>query len=234
MRFTTADTLPLDALTRLWNRGYAGYLMPVDFSAERMRAHLDTASVDLSLSPVLLDDDEAEPAGFSLLGVRGGRCWVGGLGLAPEARGRGLSHGLFREQLDRARSAGLARLHLEVLVENEVARRVYAAGGLETTRRLVFLEGTLPGGCSGEDGSEEGDASSTAGGSEVARATIPSAVGGMPASAHGVLRSPRTRGEGPGKGGGLRRHEVGPDVHDVPPAAALPHLTGLHRAWPAC
>lgn len=72
----------------------------------------------------------------------GERGWIGGFGIAPSHRGRGLAAGLMREQLDVARDSGVRHVQLEVLTQNW-AGRSYARAGFVTTRRLLVLQGTL-------------------------------------------------------------------------------------------
>jgi ribosomal protein S18 acetylase RimI-like enzyme len=73
------------------------------------------------------------------LGERG---WIGGFGIAPSHRGRGLAAGLLREQLAVARESGVHCVQLEVLTQNWAARS-YERAGFVTTRRLSVLHGTL-------------------------------------------------------------------------------------------
>jgi hypothetical protein len=80
----------------------------------------------------------------SVQNLSGERAWIGGFGIAPSHRGRGLAVGLMREQLDVARESGVRRAHLEVLTQNWAARS-YERAGFVTTRRLSVLQGTLGG-----------------------------------------------------------------------------------------
>lgn len=72
----------------------------------------------------------------------GERGWIGGFGIAPSHRGRGLAAGLMREQLEVARESGVLHVQLEVLTQNWAARS-YERAGFVTTRRLLVLQGTL-------------------------------------------------------------------------------------------
>ena len=134
-RFTTAE------LARLWNQGYEGYFVPITFSETQMEAHLRCGDIDLGRSLVLVDG--GTPAGFSYLGVRGNRGWIGGFGIAPSHRGRGLSYPLFAEHVRRIAEDGPARVQLEVFTQNWAAK-VYERAGFRTTRRLPYLVGAAP------------------------------------------------------------------------------------------
>jgi GNAT superfamily N-acetyltransferase len=140
-------------LVEAWNAAYHGYFVPMRRAAEDLRVHYRVGSIDLDRSIVRAEGDR--PVALSLLGVRagvasgvgsGGACglrgWVGGFGVAPSHRGRGLAGELLEEQLAVARSSGIARVVLEVLEQNW-ARRVYERSGFVITRRLLVLTGSL-------------------------------------------------------------------------------------------
>ncbi len=145
------DTLPASAfslseLTDSWNLGYADYFVPLRFTEGILRQHFRAGDIDLERSVVLVEAGAL--VGFSFLGVRGRRGWVGGLGVAPAYRGRGLSRAVLEAQLAVVRAAGLDVMQLEVLTQNW-AQKVYARAGFTVTRRLVKLAGSLPGAARG-------------------------------------------------------------------------------------
>lgn len=148
MQLIPASQFTLAERTRLWNLGYDGYFVPVQFTEAQMGTWTRCADFDLDHSLVLVDGDG--PAGFSYLGVRGTRGWIGGFGITPEFRGKGLAYTLFADHVAHIRSSmPLTSVQLEVLVENW-AWKVYARAGFAKTRRLTVLQGTLPaGGSSG-------------------------------------------------------------------------------------
>jgi ribosomal protein S18 acetylase RimI-like enzyme len=133
--FTTAE------LSALWNQGYEGYFVPIAFDEAQLAAHLRSGDIDLARSVVLVDGEL--PVGFSLLGVRGERGWIGGFGIAPSHRGQALSYPLFAEHVRRIREDGPAHVQLEVFEQNW-ARKVYEAAGFHVTRRLPYLVGAAP------------------------------------------------------------------------------------------
>ncbi len=65
----------------------------------------------------------------ALLAFRGTRAWVGGFGVAPGHRGRGLGQQCAEEMLKTAAQQGAQTIELEVFVENDAARRVYEKVG---------------------------------------------------------------------------------------------------------
>lgn len=144
MRALPASALGPGRLVEVWNLAYAGYFVPMSWGVEQLERHVRAGSVDLDRSLVWYAHDE--PIGLSLLGARpsptGERGWIGGFGVAPEHRGRGLSVGLMREHLEHLRSVGPRRVQLEVLTQNWAVRS-YERAGFTTTRRLTVLRGEL-------------------------------------------------------------------------------------------
>jgi len=105
--------------------------------AEDSRVH----DVDLSASFLALSDNR--PVGVTLVGRRGDRAWIGGMGVHPTIRGRGLGTKLMFRTQDRLRAQGARTIELEVLVENDVARRCYARAGFAARRRYYCFRGTV-------------------------------------------------------------------------------------------
>jgi len=129
-----------EALAALFNRGYVDYQVPLTLDAVSLRGHIALNDVDLGASRVAVRD--GEPLAFALLGVRdaaapgGGRGWIGGMGVAPEARGAGLGTAITEATLAEARRLRLGVVDLEVLEQNLHAARIYEALGFRDTRRL--------------------------------------------------------------------------------------------------
>lgn len=144
MRALPASVLGPARLVEVWNLAYAGYFVPMSWGVEQLERHVLAGSVDLDRSLVWCADDE--PIALSLLGVRpsstGEHGWIGGFGVVPAHRGRGLSVGLMREHLEHLRSVGPRRVQLEVLTQNWAVRS-YERAGFTTTRRLTVLRGEL-------------------------------------------------------------------------------------------
>ena len=145
-RLTPASDLGLSELAELFTRAYAGYEVPM---------HVDAGSIafmheafDLEPGRSWVAWREGRPVGLAMLGVRGRCGWVGGMGVAAEARRQGVGEELMRALLDSARVAGVRRVQLEVLERNAGARALYEKLGFRTFRKLdVFLwEQPPPGG----------------------------------------------------------------------------------------
>lgn len=124
---------------RALNRVFEQYLLPMSFTAEQLRLHVTCNDIDEAFSP-LWYDRSGEVIGAAMLGVRGTRGWIGGFGIAPAYRGKKYAALLLEQIVAAARARGLTELALEVLSENAVARKVYAAAGFAVTRKLVSLQ----------------------------------------------------------------------------------------------
>lgn len=138
MRLTRLDTLDLPGQVAAFNLVYTAYVVPATVDEVWMAQHMSANDIDLARSPLLVDDAGAV-AGMALLGVRGERGWVGGFGIAPDHRGRGLGRRLIQETIAGARAAGIRELQLEVITTNSAAIRTYERASFVRTRDLLVL-----------------------------------------------------------------------------------------------
>jgi ribosomal protein S18 acetylase RimI-like enzyme len=130
MTIVPADTFDFSELAALFSAGYEGYYVPVHVDAATLEFMVGAWDIDLSRSCVALSGDE--PVGMVMLGVRGGHGWIGGLGVAPAARRRGVGRALMEAVLARAP----ADVSLEVIEQNEPAIRLYDELGFARQRIL--------------------------------------------------------------------------------------------------
>jgi ribosomal protein S18 acetylase RimI-like enzyme len=124
--FVPADTLPIDELAALFNAGYEGYVVPFRVDASQLENMIAAWHIDRSRSRV------APGEGVALLGIRGERGWIGGLGIVPAARRRGLGRALMEAVLAEAPPV----VTLEVIEQNEPALRLYENLGFQRVRLL--------------------------------------------------------------------------------------------------
>lgn len=103
--------------------------------AAGFRAHVERNDVDLARSRRWTVDGAL--SGFVLLAFRGERAWVGGFGVVPEFRGRGLAQRYVDDALAIARASGAVTVELEVLVHNGRAIRLYERAGFAPVDELV-------------------------------------------------------------------------------------------------
>ena len=138
VRFVPAATVSLEAFAAAFTSAFEGYPVDVAVDAAWLARRARYEQHDLVNSLVAFDG--AEVAGMAVLAVRGTRGWVGGFGVVPAWRGRGLGRRLMSELVARARAAGLRRLSLEVLAGNTAALRLYERAGMRVTRDLLVME----------------------------------------------------------------------------------------------
>lgn len=134
VRIAPAATLPHAERAALWTGAFSDYFTPGAFTAESLAAFEKAFDLDREGSRVAFEDDR--PVAFAMLGIRGTRGWVGGMGVIPAARRRGHGESVMRAVIDAARERGLASLGLEVLVQNTPAIPLYEALGFRTLRKL--------------------------------------------------------------------------------------------------
>jgi RimJ/RimL family protein N-acetyltransferase len=133
-------------LAAAFNTVYTDYVVPFVMSEAAARQHVASYAIAPERS-ILWRDPSGAVVGLAALGVRGERGWVGGFGIAPDWRGRGLSGPLLARLLELARAGGLRRVQLEVITSNARAIRTYERAGFRRTRDLLFLtrdEGAAP------------------------------------------------------------------------------------------
>ncbi|WP_260871643.1 GNAT family N-acetyltransferase [Bacillus sp. X1(2014)] len=128
-----------------WNRGFEGYFVKLEMTAEMFFNRLVNEGLSLEHSLVAYDGDK--PVAIVLNGFRvieGKKTsWNGGTGIAPEYRGRGVSKLLMEAALNVYAEEGVQVATLEAIKENERAIRLYQRFGYVITDSLVYLSGTL-------------------------------------------------------------------------------------------
>jgi len=130
----SAASLDHAALTALFSEAYHDYDTPLHVDAAALTFMMDCFDLDREASRVLRLG--GTPAAFAMLGIRGAHGWIGGMGVPPEFRRRGLGEQVMRAVLEEAKRRGLTEVGLEVLVQNAPAIALYRRLGFETTRRV--------------------------------------------------------------------------------------------------
>jgi len=141
LELAAASTLERAERAALFTAGYEGYLLPfqVDEAALGFMEH----AFDLVPEASLLARVDGELVGLANLGLRGTDAWVGGVGVVPAHRGGGVGEALMRGLADEARSRGVERVWLEVIVENTAALSLYEKLGYGHVRDVEVW--SLPG-----------------------------------------------------------------------------------------
>src|SRR4051812_27644260 len=92
-----ADRLSPAELADAFTAGYEGYVVRLAVDTAAVEFMVAAYDLDLARSRIALRD--GRPVGLALLGVRGTRGWVGGLGVVPSERRGGLGLALMEALL---------------------------------------------------------------------------------------------------------------------------------------
>ena len=136
-----ASCLSDEELAALFTASYEGYLVPFALDAAAMRFLTEAYDLDRDASVIAVRDGER--VGLANLGLRGADAWVGGVGVVPGERRRGTGRALMEALHEQARSRGVERVWLEVIVENTGAIALYDSLGYGRVRDLEVW--SLPG-----------------------------------------------------------------------------------------
>jgi GNAT superfamily N-acetyltransferase len=133
----------IDDIITAWNRGFEGYFVKIEMTAEMFFQRVTNEGLSLNLSLVGFSGEE--PVAIVVNGVRtiAGKktVWNGGTGVAPEYRGTGVSRLLMEENLKIYQEEGFEVATLEAIKENTAAIRLYERYGYEIVDRVVFANG---------------------------------------------------------------------------------------------
>jgi ribosomal protein S18 acetylase RimI-like enzyme len=121
-------------------RAFAGYIVPLNFTAEAYERRFRAEDLDPYVSRVYEwkgAERDGAPAGVMLIARRGWTSRIAAMGLAPELRGGGLGRRVLAETIAEARARGERRMVLEVIEGNAPAVALYTKLGFRPRRRLV-------------------------------------------------------------------------------------------------
>jgi GNAT superfamily N-acetyltransferase len=135
-----AHSLPIGERAELFTAAYEGYVVPMRIEEDSLRWMQEKFDFDLDASRIAYRD--GEPVGLANLAVRGRDAWIGGVGVVASARRAGVGEALMRAVHEEARSRGVERVWLEVIVENTGARALYEKLGYEVVQDVEVW--TLP------------------------------------------------------------------------------------------
>lgn len=133
-------TLSVGERAELFTAAYEGYVVPMRIDEASLAWMQEKFDFDLDASRIAYRD--GEPVGLANLAVRGQDAWIGGVGVVASARRAGVGEALMRAVYEEARSRGVERIWLEVIVENTGALALYEKLGYEVVQDVEVW--TLP------------------------------------------------------------------------------------------
>ncbi|MCZ7538884.1 MAG: GNAT family N-acetyltransferase [Anaerolineae bacterium] len=138
--YCPVSQVDFEQFTNAFNHAYSDYFTPIVMTPGSFRALIRQDDLDLDASVAALADHHI--VGTGMLGLRQDEAWIGGMGVVPEWRRRGIGLRMMEHLLEQARLQRAREVRLEVIEANEAARRLYEHLGFVPTRRLLVLERT--------------------------------------------------------------------------------------------
>lgn len=125
------------AFLKALNAAYADYYVPIQMAPASLAELVQRESIDLDGSAAAIYQDNV--IGMGLLAHREQRGWIGGMGVVPAYRRRGVGRKIMHYLLDQARDLRLTTVQLEVITQNTPAYNLYQSLGFSTLRQLHVM-----------------------------------------------------------------------------------------------
>ena len=129
----------LDELILAQNDIFADYIIPLRSTNQFFLDYLKSVGGDLA--SVLVALDEKKIVGYVTPVIDGHEMWIGGLGVRPAYRSRGIGTKLLRAAEEVCKKKGVNTALLEVIEGNDRAQRLYERLGYKLTKKYVTAEG---------------------------------------------------------------------------------------------
>lgn len=141
MNYTIQPVSSVDFKTYVdaFNEAYSDYFVPMHLSPAVMEALIYRENINLDRSVVAVNDN-GEILGMGMLGVRDNRGWIGGMGVVPEYRRKGIGQSLMHSLIENAHALQLHYVDLEVITQNTPAYTMYEKLGFIKRRVLAIVE----------------------------------------------------------------------------------------------
>ena len=133
------DPAKLDDLVNAQVDIFADYIIPLRSSPQFFREFM--RSVGGNIEDVILAVREESIVGYVNPVIDGKEAWIGGIGVLPSFRGRGVGRRLMRAAEDSVRRMGVEEVVLEVIEGNSPASGLYTSIGYSETTKYVSAEG---------------------------------------------------------------------------------------------
>lgn len=129
----------LDELIDAQNEIFSDYIIPMKSTREFFLDFQRSVGGDLRNVLVAFSGDEM--VGYVNPVVDGQEGWIGGVGVAPGMRGKGLGRRLMLSAEGLCKTKGVREIFLEVIEGNDRAQNLYESLGYQATRKYVTAEG---------------------------------------------------------------------------------------------
>ena len=132
-------TSSLDDLVDAQNRIFADYIVPIRSSRTFFIDFLKSVGGDLG--NVLVAAEGSQIVGYVTPVQDKREGWIGGIGVMPGYRGRGIGTDLMAAAEGMLKERGVTDVYLEVIEGNQKAQRLYERLGYRPRRKLLCAEG---------------------------------------------------------------------------------------------
>lgn len=143
MQIRTLESIALETITAAFNEAFRDYFIPLQFTPENIAMKLKVEGIRPAYSIGAFDGNKL--VGFILHGydiVDGVQTiYNGGTGVIPFCRGRGLTRKMYGYAIPLLKEAGICHHVLEVIDQNEPARKIYEALEFRIARKLAAFKG---------------------------------------------------------------------------------------------
>jgi ribosomal protein S18 acetylase RimI-like enzyme len=129
----------LDELIDAQNDIFSDYIVPMKSTRQFFIEFQNSVGGDMRNVIVALSADRI--VGYVNPVVDGREGWIGGVGVVPSSRGKGIGKKLMLAAEDFCRSKGVTEVSLEVIEGNLRAQRLYEKLGYVATRKYLTAEG---------------------------------------------------------------------------------------------
>ena len=145
MQLQTLNNISIEKITEAFNLSFSDYFVPINLTAGQLAGKMKSESVDLALSAGAFEGEEL--IGFILHGIdtiNGQKtAYNAGTGVIPGQRGKKITNRLYAFILPKLKEAGIQRVQLEVISENEPAKAAYRKVGFTIKRELHCFKGLI-------------------------------------------------------------------------------------------
>lgn len=141
----TSDTIlvsaaqyTIDQLADIYNQARVDYIVPMPMNGKRMMEYVQHYDIDLEASAVALNNDK-QPCGIIMMGVRDERAWTTRLGVIPDRRKHHMGQFMMEALIAQAQQRRLRRVQLEVIQGNMPAHKLFLKLGFVPVRDLMVI-----------------------------------------------------------------------------------------------
>ncbi|GEK33707.1 GNAT family N-acetyltransferase [Kurthia sibirica] len=138
MKWHALTNFDLAMMTELWNRSFEDYFVAINLSEEDFLHRMESLNLSSKQSLVVEFDDEH--AGMVLYGEEKFKnqqtAWIGGMGIIKALRQHGIGKEMLKKTIEIAKEDSVDALHLEVIIGNERAERLYRKEGFDVVNRV--------------------------------------------------------------------------------------------------